>query len=918
MRGSPHLRRSLAVAAAAATVAAVAAVSVQVAANPVPAAAAASDPYNWKNVQIAGGGYVPGIVFNPTERNLIYARTDIGGAYRWNESTQRWIPLLDWVGWSNWGYLGVHSIATDPVQTNRVYAAVGMYTNSWDPNNGAILRSTDKGDTWQITPLPFKLGGNMPGRGMGERLAVDPNRNSIIYFGAPEGNGLWRSTDFGATWAKVTNFPNAGNYAQDPSDPNGYLSHRPGVVWVAFDKSTATAGNTTQGIYVGVADKQNTVYRSTNGGATWERLAGQPTGYLAHKGVVDPVNHVLYIATSDTGGPYDGGKGDVWKYNITTGTWTQISPIPSSSSDDYFGYSGLTIDRQHPNTIMVSTQISWWPDAIFFRSTDGGATWTRIWDWTSYPNRSFRYTQDISSVPWLTFGTNPQPPEITPKLGWMNGAMEIDPFNSDRMMYGTGATIYGTTNLTNWDAGRQITIKPMVAGLEETAVLDLISPPSGAPLISGLGDVAGFRHTNLDAVPPMMFTSPNFTSTTSLDYAEKNPSVIVRAGNFTDSDRPNDSHVAFSTDGGANWFQGSEPGGVNNGGTVAAAADGSRFVWAPGDPGIQVVYSVGFGNSWSQSSGIPANAIVESDRVNPQKFYGLSGGTFYVSTNGGQSFTAAATGLPSTAKFKAMPGREGDIWLAGDTGGLYHSTNSGASFTKVSTVAEAKNIGFGKAAPGQSYMALYLVGTVDGVTGVFRSDDAAGSWVRINDDRHQWGNMGEAITGDPRIFGRVYLGTNGRGIQYGDRISTSTPSVSPSSSASRSASASASPSSSSASPSNSPSNSPTGGTGSCQVAYSIVGQWGGGFQADVTLTNTSTAAIDGWTVVWTFPNGQQINQIWNATQTTSGSTVTARNVDYNRTIQPGGSVSFGFLGSWAGSNNEPTSFTVNGNACSVV
>lgn len=67
----------------------------------------------------------------------------------------------------------------------------------------------------------------------------------------------------------------------------------------------------------------------------------------------------------------------------------------------------------------------------------------------------------------------------------------------------------------------------------------------------------------------MMFTSPTFTSTTSLDYAEKNPSVMVRAGNFTDSDRPNDSHVAFSTDGGANWFQGSEPGGVNNGDRVS-------------------------------------------------------------------------------------------------------------------------------------------------------------------------------------------------------------------------------------------------------------------------------------------------------------------------------------------------------------
>ncbi|MEU6037613.1 xyloglucanase [Actinomadura sp. NPDC047616] len=739
---------------------------------PAPAVAlpatAAAETYTWRNVQIAGGGFVPGIVFSRKERNLIYARTDIGGAYRWDQSSRRWIPLLDWVGWDRWGYNGVVSLAADPVDAGRVYVAAGMYTNSWDPDNGAVLRSSDRGTTWQVTRLPFKLGGNMPGRGMGERLVVDPNDNRVLYLGAPEGNGLWRSTDRGVTWSKVSSFPNPGNYSDDPSDPNGYGSHRPGVVWVTFDESTGTSGSPTRTIYAGVADKDNTVYRSTDAGATWQRVPGQPTGYIAHKGVLDTAGHALYIATSDTAGPYSGGKGDVWKLDTRTSAWTRISPVPSTSSDAYFGYSGLTVDRQRPGTLMVATQISWWPDVIFFRSTDGGQTWTRIWDWTSYPNRSFRYRMDISSVPWLTFGTNPSPPEVTPKLGWMTESVEIDPFNSNRMMYGTGATVYGTEDLTQWDSGGQFTIRPMVAGLEETAVLDLASPPSGAPLVSALGDIGGFRHDNLGTVPSTMFVRPSFTSTTSLDYAENNPSVMVRAGNFTDSERPNDSHVAFSTDGGANWWQASEPGGINNGGTVAAAADGSRFVWAPGDSGQPVVYSVGFGNSWSQSSGVPANATVESDRVNPQKFYAFSGGRFYVSTNGGQSFTAtAASGLPSSAKFKAVPGREGDIWLAGD-GGLFHSTDSGASFTKVSAVTKAVNVGFGKAAPGRSYQALYLVGTVGGVTGVFRSDDTGATWVRVNDDQHQYGNMGEALTGDPRVYGRVYLGTNGRGIVYGD------------------------------------------------------------------------------------------------------------------------------------------------------
>ena len=162
---------------------------------PLSVSAVTSEAYNWQNVRIDGGGFIPGIIFNQTESDLIYARTDIGGAYRWNPATNSWMPLLDWVGWTNWGWNGVLSIATDPVDTNRVYAAVGMYTNSWDPNNGAILRSTDKGQTWQASALPFKVGGNMPGRGQGERLAIDPNKNNIIYFGAEGGNGLWRSTD---------------------------------------------------------------------------------------------------------------------------------------------------------------------------------------------------------------------------------------------------------------------------------------------------------------------------------------------------------------------------------------------------------------------------------------------------------------------------------------------------------------------------------------------------------------------------------------------------------------------------------------------------------------------------------------------------------------------------------------------------
>ena len=118
----------------------------------------------------------------------------------------------------------------------------------------------------------------------------------------------------------------------------------------------------------------------------------------------------------------------------------------------------------------------------------------------------------------------------------------------------------------------------------------------------------------------------------------------------------------------------------------------------------------------------------------------------------------------------AAPGFTGDLWLAFRSNGLFHSVNAGVSFTKVETVQDADSLGFGKAAWSRKYPALYLAGVVDQLQALFRSDDAGQTWVRINDDQHQYGSLNH-VTGDPRIYGRVYFGTGGRGIIYGDPVS---------------------------------------------------------------------------------------------------------------------------------------------------
>jgi mannan endo-1,4-beta-mannosidase len=98
---------------------------------------------------------------------------------------------------------------------------------------------------------------------------------------------------------------------------------------------------------------------------------------------------------------------------------------------------------------------------------------------------------------------------------------------------------------------------------------------------------------------------------------------------------------------------------------------------------------------------------------------------------------------------------------------------------------------------------------------------------------------------------------------------------------------------------------PPPGPGGCTAAYSITGQWQGGFQGDVRVT-AGGATINGWTVTWTFANGQSVQQSWNTTLTSSGSSVTARNVSYNGRLGAGQSTNFGFIGSWTGSNTAPS------------
>ncbi|MFZ1055360.1 MAG: xyloglucanase, partial [Opitutaceae bacterium] len=327
-----------------------------------------SDPYQFRNVAIGGGGFVTGIIFSRAEKGLVYLRTDVGGAYRREAGSNEWVPLLDWAGQTDWNLYGVESLACDPQDARRVYIAAGTYTNPGTPN-GEILRSTDRGDTWERTPLPFKLGGNESGRNNGERLAVDPNDGRVLFLGT-RSSGLWRSGDSGATWARVAAFPDYDEALPVPTNPRWRAPQRVGINIVFFDGRSGARGAPTPVVYAAVSTPNASLFRSTDGGTTWAPIAGQPLGLRPTRAAFSATG-VLYVSYGREAGPNTMTDGAVWKLDPSSGAWEEITP-EKPGQGRAFGYGSVAVDPRRPETVLAGTWSHGNPFDEIFRSTDGG------------------------------------------------------------------------------------------------------------------------------------------------------------------------------------------------------------------------------------------------------------------------------------------------------------------------------------------------------------------------------------------------------------------------------------------------------------------------------------------------------------------------------------------------------------------
>lgn len=691
--------------------------------------------YRWKNVQIGGGGFVSGIVFHPAEKSLYYARTDVGGAYRWEQGEQRWVPITDWIGSPDWNLTGIESIALDPTDPQRVYLAAGTYTHE-RAGNGAILRSADRGKTFARADLPFKLGANELGRGNGERLAVDPDDGRNLYLGS-RGGGLWKSTDHGATWSNVKSFPKVAT-SESATVANRWRRQPIGIVFVTFDNAGGKVV-----IYAGVSTKETSLFRSRDGGATWRAVPGQPVG-LRPNHMVRSSDGTFYLSYGDEPGPDTMTRGAVWKFSPTGNRWTDITPAPQSIDPDGFGWGAVAVDAQNPNILLASTFCHYKPRDEIFRSLDGGKTWRALFEKSTWDHSASKWTQ-----------------HHTPH--WI-GDVEINPFDSNHALFVTGYGIWASRNLLATDAGTApVNWWFQNTNLEETVSLGLISPPRGAHLLSAMGDLDGFRHDNL-TVAPLQFGGPRFSNSEDITYAERAPNVIARVGRIRQW--KNEVRGAYSQDGGTTWkaFTAEPPEGGGEG-KVALSADGKRIVWTPIKSGTYV--SIDWGRNWTKSQGLPPRAQVVADRRDANRFYAYdaASGDVFVSRDGAENFRVLIT-APVKNDGVTLHTAADALYLASRSQGLFRLRDGRDRFEPLPAVEEAASLGQGKAAPGHAGPTLYLAGRVNGVTGLFRSDNEV-TWIRINDDAHQFGRINH-VTGDPRIYGRVYFATGGRGVFYGD------------------------------------------------------------------------------------------------------------------------------------------------------
>eukprot|EP01113_Clastostelium_recurvatum_P014619 TRINITY_DN17974_c0_g1_i4.p1 TRINITY_DN17974_c0_g1~~TRINITY_DN17974_c0_g1_i4.p1 ORF type:complete len:761 (+),score=154.90 TRINITY_DN17974_c0_g1_i4:166-2283(+) len=690
----------------------------------------------WSSVAIGGGGYVTGLALHHTTKNVLYSRTDVGGAYRYDFSSASWTPITDNFSMKDPYYIESITVDESDLTGDTVYIAAG---NSGKSINNDVYLSTNTGATWKPTGLANKVSftGNDDIRWQGERLYVDPFDPKIMYYGSRD-DGLWQGIapslrSASVSWKQVSGFP----FGTANEGPQFIVCGETASLRNPPRRSHCAT------LFIGVAGKG--VYRvaaSNLASLTWSLETGSPA-------------RPARAALASDGTLYVTGRTGVGKRSAA-GSWATLTPASG------YEWCAITVDPNDPRTVIAGTMAKTFNNP-YYMSTDAGVTWKQF---HKSKGNSVTY-----NVPW--WPTNVHLAAVATIL--------YEPISGDTAFYSDWFGVYFGSALDTathkWETHEE--------GHEELVCLALCAPPH-VSLLSGHADCNAMVHPDVTQFPAKMVTDSSpikIQNTMSFDYMSSNSLYMART--MTRTHEPlvaGDGGGLFSGDGGDTWT--AFPTQKGFGGRIAVSATSRSIFWVP--MGKTGYVSTNNGSSWTTSTGLSTTIMsatdiwlsknpVTSDRKRADTYYVLDGISLKRSTNNGVSFSQIGA-LPSgsvTATTRtnviANPLVADDVWVSIDGGGLYRWTAASGQLKKVPNVSLARLIAFGKYSKlvTPQTATLYVLGTVNSQNGVFYSNDLGASWVRMDDGTGVLWAKGGTMAADFWTWGKVYVGAQGRGVFVG-------------------------------------------------------------------------------------------------------------------------------------------------------
>jgi len=678
-----------------------------------------SSEYQWNPIRIGGTGFVTGAISSASDPNLRFARADGGGFYRWNESGNEWTQLLtsdrfsDVTSWQD--ETGVESIALGS-DNQTVYAAT----------LNRVYRSTDGGENFAPTDLSLPMAPNGAFPSNGERLVVAPGNSTRAFYGSRE-DGLW-STSNGTSWSRVSGI----------ADANDGI----GIAHLKYntDGSKLYAATYSQGIF-----------ESSNDGASWDKITGAggaPSDSAAVTDIdFDNSGRLVASYQSDSG-----NNGGIWSFE--NGSWNQSSELAGQN------VVTVSVDPFNNDRIIAAT------DGVrdFVISNDGGDTW-----------RDLTFNRSSPDIPWA---------ERTEESYFTTDEIYFDPSTPNQIFSAQGIGFWKADVSDAALADDNVTFEFESRGIEELVTTDILARP-GKPLVTFGWDRTGFVHADVDEfnaeqIFPDDFSigwdgafrrnDTDFIATTTADFLEARGAI---------------NQAGFTTDGGETWQKfgsiedGTHPEELKFGAIAAGnvSADfAANLVWLPATDG-RPYFTTDNGATWQQAEVWPTysdGSDIVSGLFNRNfRYQGLiadaeRAGVYFMTTSGGDLLQSVDGGQLEQNWLNTD-----DLWYAhglqeNDPDGLFRSLDGGLSFNEVANFSEAIDVSLGAALSADDPLSVYVLGTLEGQEGIFRSLDEGSTWDFLGQFPLGLLDQPLVLTADPDVFGRVYVGTTGTGFYYGE------------------------------------------------------------------------------------------------------------------------------------------------------